>query len=74
MYFVFVTKTRHNSVSRDKTIITGKEISKSFLCDYFTTHYSMVCRNVEKILKLIPQEGKMMDITYYEKYFHEYFK
>ena len=42
MYFVFVIKTRHKSLSCDNGKITRKEMSKLFLCDYLTTHYSMV--------------------------------
>ena len=42
LYFVFVIKTRHKSLSCDNGKITRKEMSKLFLCDYLTTHYSMV--------------------------------
>ena len=41
MCVVFVIKTRHRSVSRGNRKITRKEMSKSFLCDYFT-----ICWNV----------------------------
>ena len=68
MLFVLVTKTRHKSVSRDngKIIVTGKEMSKLFSCDYLTSHYSMVkcCQNVEKRLILSLQEENMMDFDY----------
>ena len=61
MYSVFVTKTRHKPVFCDngKIIVIGKEMSKLFLCDYFTTHYNIIVRaNVEKKLIIILQEEK----------------
>ena len=36
MYFVFVIKTRHKSVSRGNSKFTRKEISKLISCDYLT--------------------------------------
>ena len=42
MCFIFVIKARHNSLSCDSSKITQKEMLKLFLCDYLTTHYSMV--------------------------------
>ena len=37
MYFLFVIKTRHKSVSRGNSKTTQKEMSKLFLCDYLTS-------------------------------------
>ena len=56
MNFVFITKTRHKTVSRgnDKIIVTGKKMSKLLSCDCLATHYNMVKydRHVEKRLIL----------------------
>ena len=43
MYFVFVIKTRHNSVSRGNSEITRKEMSNLFSCDCL-----IICRNVAR--------------------------
>ena len=72
MYFVFVTKTKCKSVSRNsgKIIVTGKEMSKLFSFDYLTMHYNMVKyrRNAEKRLILSLLEENMMDFDYHEEY------
>ena len=41
MHLVFVIKTRHNSVSCSNSKITQKEMSKLFLCDYFTIGWNV---------------------------------
>ena len=61
MYSVFVSKTRHNFVSRDNNKITRKEMSNLFSCDYLT-----ICQNVAREER--NQEKKMMDFDYYEEY------
>ena len=52
MYFIFAIKNKHESFSpdNDKFIVTKKEMSTLFSCDYLTTHYRIVkcCQNVEK--------------------------
>ena len=40
MYFVFIIKTRHKSVSRDNDKITRKVISKLFSCNYLTSRWN----------------------------------
>ena len=51
MYFVFVIKTRPNSISRGNSKIIQKEMSVLFLCDYLTIHRNVARgeRNQEKI-------------------------
>ena len=61
MYSVFVSKTRHNFVSRDNNKITRKEMSNLFSCDYLTIRQN-VAREERN------QEKKMMDFDYYEEY------
>ena len=66
-YFIF-QDLKHKSVScgNGKIIVTGKEMSRLFLCVYLTAHYSMVaqkcCRNAENRLILNLQQEKMMDL------------
>ena len=47
------------SRGNSKFIVAGKEMSKSFLCDYLTTHYGLAKHhgNVEKRLILSLQEN-----------------
>ena len=44
MYFLFVIKTRHKSVSRGNSKITPKKMLKLFSCDYIT-----IRRNVARL-------------------------
>ena len=66
MYFVFDTKTRQKSVSRDdvKILVTGKEMTKVFPCDCLTTRYSRARENVKNGLILTLQEEKNGEYFY----------
>ena len=64
MYFVFIIKIGHKSVSTYNGKITGKEIKKLFSCDYITSR-----QNVEKrLIDNEPIQERIMDFDYYEGY------
>ena len=74
MYFVFVTKTRHKSVSCGNSKIIRKEMSKIFSCGQFT-HHSSKCNQVDKMLEVKGIKKKMMNFDYCEEgIFKEYIK
>ena len=60
MYFVFIIKTTHKSVSRGNNKITRKEMSKLFSWDYLNIR--RIKKNDDEIKK------KMMDFDYCEEY------
>ena len=63
MHFVFDTKTRPRSVSRDngKILVTGREMLKLCSCDSLTMHYSVVRENVNNRLILTLQNMMNFD-------------
>ena len=68
MHFVFDTKTRPRSVSRDngKILVTGREMLKLCSCDSLTMHYSIVRENVNNRLILTLQN--IMNFDTYSEY------
>ena len=63
MYFVFVIKNRHNSVSRGNSKITRKEMSNLYRCDYLT-----IRQNVAREERKRKKSKKMMNFDYYDEY------
>ena len=68
MYFVFVIKTRHKSVSRGNSKFTRKEISKLISCDYLTIRQNVAREDAREEKNQEKDDGSWLLWGIFNKY------